>query len=355
MHLDGQTLTLPDHFSDLARSIVQDLGAIPPDYLQAAGPGAYPADREADGAPASHRNGADVEEGAWRYDEWDHKRNDYRKNWCVLRQQTLTEGEGAFVADTLAKHAGILHHIRRSFELFRDGDRRVRRQERGDELDLDALVAARVAALHGEEMDGRVHERMDRVERDVATLILVDLSGSTKGWVNDAIRESVLLLTRGLEILGDRFAIHGFTGMTRKRCELHTAKTFEESPGSTIHRRIAAMVPKEYTRMGVFIRHARELLLAQAAKTRLLIVLSDGKPEDYDSFQDGYRGPYGLADTRMALVEARNAGIHPFCITIDREARDYLPKLYGPSRYVVIDSARDLPRKITDIYRRLTA
>jgi nitric oxide reductase NorD protein len=102
--------------------------------------------------------------------------------------------------------------------------------------------------------------------------------------------------------------------------------------------------------MGVTIRHLSKLLNEVEARTRLLITLSDGKPDDYDS----YRGAYGIEDTRQALIEARRDGIHPFCITIDTEARDYLPHMYGAVNYAVIDEVRKLPLKVSDIYRRLT-
>ncbi|MBF0177276.1 MAG: nitric oxide reductase activation protein [Magnetococcales bacterium] len=354
IRLDGQRLVLPEDMDVLSRSIVQDLGAIPLEYLQPAGPGGYPASGGAQALDANPWQGVYHEEGAMLFDEWDHKRNDYRKGWCVLRELSLPEDRTAFVEETNQKYGGLIHHIRRSFEMIRGSDRRVRRQERGDEPDLDALIEAQVTLRLGQEMENRLFERMDRVDRRVATLILADMSGSTKGWVNDAIRESLILLSRALVILDDRFAIYGFSGNTRKQCEFYRVKAFTDPMDAAAYRRIAAIAPKDYTRMGVFIRRAIDILKTQEARSRLLITISDGRPEDYDSFLDGYRGPYGLADTRKALVEARRAGIHPFGITIDREAKEYLPHLYGPARFVVIDSARALPRKISDIYRNLT-
>jgi nitric oxide reductase NorD protein len=103
--------------------------------------------------------------------------------------------------------------------------------------------------------------------------------------------------------------------------------------------------------MGVAIRHLTQLLNQVEARTKLLITLSDGKPDDYS---DGYRGEYGIEDTRQALLEAKRSSIHPFCITIDREARDYLPHMYGAVNYIVIDDVAKLPVKIADIYRRIT-
>ncbi|MFZ5473446.1 MAG: nitric oxide reductase activation protein NorD, partial [Pseudomonadota bacterium] len=164
-------------------------------------------------------------------------------------------------------------------------------------------------------------------------------------------RAALILLCEALETLGDRYAIYGFSGQTRKRCELYRIKTFDEPYSEEVKARISGIEPKDYTRMGFAIRHLTKLLNGVQARTKVLITLSDGRPDDYF---DGYRGPYGIEDTRMALIEARRSGIHPFCITIDKEARDYLPHMYGAARYIILDEVGLLPVKVADIYRRLT-
>jgi nitric oxide reductase NorD protein len=181
---------------------------------------------------------------------------------------------------------------------------------------------------------------------------MIDMSGSTKGWINDAEREALVLLCEALEALGDRYAIYGFSGVTRKRCELFRIKRFDEPYTPDVRARISGIRPQEYTRMGFAIRHLTALLNAVDARTKLLITLSDGKPDDY---HDGYRGQYGIEDTRQALIEAKRSGVHSFCITIDKEARAYLPHMYGAAHYVIIDDVRKLPHKVPDIYRRLTS
>jgi nitric oxide reductase NorD protein len=177
------------------------------------------------------------------------------------------------------------------------------------------------------------------------------MSGSTQGWINDAEREALVLLCEALELLGDRYAIYGFSGTTRKRCELFRIKTFAEPYGDEVKARISGIRPQEYTRMGFALRHMTKLLNQVEARTRVLVTLSDGRPDDYF---DVYRGQYGIEDTRMALLEAARTGIHPFCITLDRDARDYLPHMYGAARYIILDDVRQLPVKVTDIYRRIT-
>lgn len=129
-------------------------------------------------------------------------------------------------------------------------------------------------------------------------------------------------------------------------------KRFDEPYGAAVKGRIAGITPQDYTRMGVAIRHITRMLAAEEARTRLLVTLSDGKPDD---FGDGYRGEYGIEDTRQALFEARRAGIHPFCITIDEQARDYLPHMYGAANYILVNDVRRLPLQVASVYRRLTA
>lgn len=334
-------------------SIVLDFGGIPPDYLFPAGDGEYDP-RLLVGSlkdPDEVWQGVYHEDGAFLYPEWDHQRQHYRKNWAVVREKTVTPAPIGFVEETLAHHAGLLKHLRRAFEAMRDDNRLLKRQEDGDNIDIDALVEALTDVRAGHEMTDRLFTRMQRTERNMATLFMVDMSGSTRGWINTAEREALVLLCDVLEILGDAYAIYGFSGLTRKRCEIFRIKAFDEVYSTQVKERIAGIQPQEYTRMGAAIRHLSQRLLEAEAKTRLLITLSDGKPDDYF---DGYRGPYGLEDTRKALQEAMRAGIHPFCITIDREAHEYLPHLYGAAHYIVIDNVKQLPLKIADIYRRLT-
>jgi nitric oxide reductase NorD protein len=244
----------------------------------------------------------------------------------------------------------MLPGLRKTFEALRGEQQWLRRQSDGDDVDLDALIEARAEMRVGHELSDRLFTRQHKLARQVAVLFMVDMSGSTKGWINDAEREALVLLCEALEVLGDNYAIYGFSGQTRRRCEIYRIKRFGEPYDDSVRGRIGAIAPKDYTRMGVAIRHLTRVLSAVEARTRLLITLSDGKPDDYD----GYRGEYGIEDTRQALIEARRAGIHPFCITIDESGRDYLPHMYGAVNWTLVDDVRRLPLKVSDIYRRLT-
>jgi len=350
IELDGRPIPAPDNVAGTIASILQDLGEIPEDYLYAAGDGAYFAGDTGARAAEDVWKGTYHEEGAFLYNEWDYERQNYRKNWAVLRELEVHPTHDRFVDHTLYKYRGLATALRRTFEALRGEDKLLKKQPYGDDVDIDALVEAWADTRHGEEMTDRLFVKLHKLERNIAVMFMVDMSGSTKGWINDAEREALVLLCESLETLGDRYAIYGFSGMTRKRCELYRIKRFDEDYDAEIKARISGIRPKDYTRMGVTIRHLTRLLNEVEARTKLLITLSDGKPDDYDT----YRGAYGIEDTRMALIEARRSGIHPFCITIDTEARDYLPHMYGAANYAVIDEVRKLPLKVSDIYRRLT-
>ena len=346
--LDGQPVVLPEDMAQTANSIIQDFGEIPQEYLVPAGDGQYRKDLQADEEPPEEKK--NKTEGMFYYDEWDFRRRHYRKNWCELRELDIHPSNEQVVEAILIKYSHLVRDIRKSFEALRGDNKMLRRQTNGDDIDIDAIVESYPDIHEGNEMTDRLFIKSGRLERNLAVVFMVDLSGSTKGWINDAERESLVLLSEALQTLGDRYAIYGFSGMTRKRCELYRIKTFEESYDSTVKARIAGIKPQDYTRMGVIIRHLTRKLIEVDARTRVLITISDGKPDDYD----GYRGEYGIEDTRQALMEAKHAGIHPYCITIDSQAHDYLPHMYGHVNYTVVSDVRGLPLKVSDIYRKLT-
>ncbi|HET7633250.1 MAG TPA: VWA domain-containing protein [Burkholderiales bacterium] len=351
LELDGQPVTLPPQANDMLQSIAQDLGEIPDDYLVPAGPGERQSQAAARAPADNVWNGVRHEEDTFLYNEWDFRRKHYRKHWCVLRERDVAPGAADFVPATLAKYAVQVTQLRRTFELLRGESRLLKRQKNGPEIDLDAAVEGFVDLRCGEELPEHLHARHQKTDRDLAVMFMVDMSGSTKGWINDAEREALVMLCQALEVLGDRYAIYGFSGMTRRRCEIFRIKRFDDPYDDIVMRRIAGILPQDYTRMGAAIRHLTTLLNAAQARTKVLITLSDGKPDDYS---DNYRGDYGIEDTRQALIEAHRSDIKPFCITIDREARDYLPRMYGPVNYAVVDNISRLPLKVADVYRKLT-
>lgn len=347
IRIGAQLIEVPEELRPLVEEIRDDLGGVPSTYvagvLARAGnaAGSFPGPAVPGGQPA---------EAVHVYDEWDFRRAGFRKGWCALHELELTPAAGDFVRRTVRAYRGPLLRIRRAFEFMRSGDRFARRQRDGDELDIDAVIEARADVLAGLAAPEGLFVRLVRDTRDIAAVFLVDMSSSTEGWVNLAIRESLVLLCEALEVLGDRYAVYGFSGMRRLRSELYRVKRFEEPYGAAVKGRIEAIEPRDYTRMGPPIRHAARLLRETDAKARLLVILSDGKPEDYDE----YKGDYAVEDTRHALLEAKSAGVHPFCITLDREARDYVGHLFGDVNYVVVDDVAKLPLRVPEIYRALT-
>jgi len=353
LDLDGEAIKSTPEVAQLLTSILQDFQHIPPEYLAAAGASRADASQFVSPPDNDSTRSSDTTDASnvMHYPEWDFRRRHYRKNWCALREIEMHPSSEPFVEQTLARYRGLVVALRRTFEALRDGNKRLRHQISGDNIDLDALITAHADAAAGHEMSDQLFTQHRRIDRDIAVMFMVDVSGSTKGWVNEAERESLVLLCEALEILGDRYAIYGFSGMTRKRCELYRIKRFDDDYGADVRARISGIKPQDYTRMGVIIRHLTRLLNTVEARTRLLITLSDGKPDDYD----GYRGEYGIEDTRQALLEAKHTGVHPFCITIDHRGHDYLPHMYGAVNYTVIEDVRQLPVRVSDIYRRLTA
>ena len=342
-----------DEVKQLLVSIIQDLGRLPEDYLQVSGGySGFPYRDTESGAGEVGKAAAagyDLQNPVY-YPEWDYTRQRYRNEFCALTEDDVAPAEDNFYAATLEKYRFHLQSVRRSFETMAEGYEQRKRQTFGDEIDFDALVEASVDRRQGLEMSENLYSCFHRSRRDVAVMFMVDMSGSTRGWVNLVEREALVLLCEALEMLSDPYAIYGFSGRTHKRCEIYRVKKFEEACTAQVRARISGIKPRTYTRMGVAIRHLGKHLQALKARSRLLITLSDGKPEDYG----GYRGRYGLEDTRQAIAEVRADGIYPFCITIDNEAREYLPYMYGSANYTVIDDVRKLPYKVSDIYRLLT-
>ncbi len=350
LYYDDELIQMTPEIEDLMESIIQDFGEIPEQYMDGVARVPYASDQEADLGEEGFIPDPVQSADTIRYREWDYMRERFREGYCLMTELDVPPVDDNFVEVTLEKYRGLLKSIKKTFEVVLGESKLLRRQSQGDDIDIDALVEAQADFVSGQEMSDYVYTRYRNRERSVAVMFMVDMSGSTHGWINDAERESLILLSEALETLGDRYAIYGFSGKTNKRCETYRVKRFDESYSSMVRQRISGIRSKGFTRMGVAIRHLGHLLNMSRARTKILITLSDGRPEDYDA----YRGRYAVEDTRHALQELRHEGIHSFCITIDKEAQDYLPHMYGAGNYAVIHEVQKLPVKVADIYRRLT-
>jgi len=294
---------------------------------------------------------------AFLYDEWDGRILDYRTRWCRVVEQTAPEGTEEFIGLVRSRYGGVVSLIRRYFEGIRPpGLRRMRRQADGEEVDIEAAVEALVERKAHISASEFVYIRRDRRDRDVAAAFLVDLSGSTGQQIGpggariiDVEKEGLVLLCEALEAIGDQYAVYGYSGQSRHDVQVLVLKDFDERYGPSVWRRIDAVQPLAQNRDGAAIRHALRRLSERAAKVKLLVMLSDGRPLD-----DAYQEEYALEDTKAALREAKALGVHPFCITVDREARGYLERMYGDVCYLIIDRVESLPERLPRIYKALT-
>ncbi len=350
--INNQEIELPKEIATFTQTFLKEFGHLPANFLESAAgkAGQLMLEQDPNSTP-SLEGSSEQEKESYLYDEWDYRRQGYRKNWCTLHCKAIQPVQSPFYHKTLSKYHGISMRLRRQFEMMRSQQHFVKRQREGDDIDFDALVESisdTKAGLSGSE---RLFVKLQRNMRDIAILFLVDQSNSTSGWVNTASKESLILMAEALEILGDRYGIYGFSGMRRSRCEFFHIKHLDEHYTDQVKERISSITPCEYTRMGPAIRHATKLLQNVDAKTRMIITLSDGKPEDYDD----YKGQYAIEDTRHALLEAKVIDIHPFCITIDHHAKEYMKHMYGPANYIFINDVHKLPLRIPEIYRALTS
>jgi len=300
----------------------------------------------------------DLGEQVFHYDEWDHKIEDYRPAWCTLTEHRQTRTQEGFVAATFHEFGGIVTQIRRNFQLMRpEALRKMRYQEDGDDLDTDGLVEYVVDRKARVSPTPRVYIKRDKRDRDVTTAFLVDMSSSTDRKIDgrkriiDIEKEALLLMCEALEAIRDEYAIYGFSGSGREDCEFYVVKELGERYDDRVKGRIGGIYARQKTRMGPALRHATRRLSAADSNVKLMILLTDGKPYDSDTYQDN---TYAQEDTKMALREARREKIHLFCVTVDREGADYLPHMYSDANFVVVDDVRTLPQKLPQLYRRLT-
>lgn len=292
---------------------------------------------------------------ALSYPEWDWRRDAYHPRGATVHCLPAVNGTQAWVDATLHEHRGMLQDIRRRFELLRARRVRTHRQLDGDDIDLEAWIEAQADYRAGLPLAQRLYQDQRRIQRDMAIMLLVDVSGSTDSWVVgnrrivDVEREALLLVCIALEGLGQPYAVQAFSGETAHGVVLRAVKHFDEPYGPAVALRIAGLEPENYTRAGAAVRHASTLLMRQAAAHRLLLMLSDGKPNDVDQ----YEGRYGVEDLRQAVTEAKLQGISPFCLTIDRQAANYLPRVFGAHQYALLPKPELLPTVLLDWLRRL--
>ena len=309
-----------------------------------------------------------LEEGevSYNYDEWDRELTDHRTSWCRVVEKRVKHGDRAFVEQTRERHRGVISSIRHQFQMMKPEEmQRVSNELDGEEFDLGAVVDYVIDRKADGHQSERLYTKRLRRQRDVAVSFLLDQSSSTARTIGrhplqpytrpgrriiEIEKEGLVLMSEALEAVGDIYSINGFTSEGRRNVKFYVVKDFDEHYSDEVKQRIGGITFQNNTRLGAAIRHATARLSKQQARTRLLIVLSDGRPYDHD-YGDAR---YAREDTREALRQAKIQGITPFCITIDRESEAELRDLYGEIGYTIIDDVLSLPERLPGIYRRLT-
>ncbi len=291
------------------------------------------------------------------YPEWDYREKAYRRDWARVQERALIERDASCAQSLLAQHAGVLRRLRRALQA--EKPRRAsphRRQLEGEELDLDATVTYVVDRRTGERPQPAVYRKRRPSQRDTKVLLLADLSTSIMqeaatgdGRVVDRLKAALLLFALSLEEIGDEYAIAGFASRYRNAVSYYPIKTFSERLTADTRAVLGGLSGRLATRMGAAIRHACARFETSGGR-RLLLLLSDGRPADYD---DGGDERYLHEDTRMAVKEAADRGVHAFCVTLDPAGAPYLERIFGRGHYLIIDTLDELPAKLPQIYLKL--
>jgi len=309
----------------------------------------------------------EADEEAFAYDEWDRELNDYRVGWSRVIEKRVKKGDRGFVELARARYRGVISSIRHQFQLMKPENlTKINRELDGEDYDLNALVDFVIDRRADGRQSENIYTKRLRKQRDVAVSLLLDQSSSTARTITrnplqpytypgrriiEIEKEGLVLMSEALEAVGDVYSINGFTSEGRRNVKFYVVKDFDEKYSDEVEKRIGGISFQNNTRLGAAIRHTSAKLLRQESRTKLLIILTDGRPYDHD-YGDAR---YAREDVREALTEAKVSGITPFCITIDRESEAELKDLYGDVGYTIIDDVLSLPERMPAIYRRLTS
>ncbi|MEL6620887.1 MAG: VWA domain-containing protein [Pseudomonadota bacterium] len=288
--------------------------------------------------------------GTYTYPEWNHRSRSYMPDHCRVLDAPAQQGPTPFVPD-----ARRSREVRRQFEALRPRRILQPRQVDGSELDLDALLTARADMAATGRGSDRIWQSARQTERDLSVAFLLDTSRSTEAAIGDTsvievAREAMAALACGIDAAGDRLGIWGFSSLRRDRVFLTRCKAFGDPMCNDVTANIGALTPGHYTRLGAAIRHVSAQLANEPSARKLLIVLTDGKPNDLDH----YEGQHGIEDSHMAVREARTAGHSLHGIIIDEDGQDWFARIFGRGGFTLLPDPERLTRALPDIYRTLT-
>lgn len=289
------------------------------------------------------------------YPEWDYRKRRYRVNYCKLFPRLLKAESPGYYVNTIGQNGRTLSELQKAFALLDNTRRLVRRQVSGDEVDLDAAIDLQASVLAQAAYDDRCFLQKRRREKQLSLIVLLDMSLSSDGYVHgnriaDVEKQVSILFGEVLHGYDVDFQIDSFYSKTRSNTSYITLKGFDEK-WTRARDRIGAIQPQGYTRIGTAIRHASKLLRARSGQKKWLILLSDGKPNDYDR----YEGRYGIEDIKQSLRELKSDKIDSFALAIEEQAKYYLPQIFGQNHYSILSSPAEMIEALTRVYRRIRA
>ncbi len=293
------------------------------------------------------------------YDEWDYLVGIDRPSWCTLIEKRSPPGDPRAIDEVLLRNDETVRRLTSMIKAVQmQRPQRLKKQFEGDRLDLDACIGATIDLRTGRAPDPRVHQRLGRNSRDLAVLVLLDLSQSTNDWVPAAgtsvlnlAREATALVAHAMDDLNDNFAIHGFDSNGRHEIEYYRFKDFDQPYDEQARARLAGMKGQLSTRMGTALRHAGHFLRQRRATHRLILLLTDGEPHDIDVHDRQYL----IFDAKRAVEDQRRYGIATFCLSLDPAADEYVTRIFGARNFMVLDHLRRLPEQLPALYLRLTS
>lgn len=296
------------------------------------------------------------------YPEFDYESGGYRRNHCTVYESTLPSGDPGYYEHALKANMLVHKRVKKRFLALQPEEVSISRKwEDGEDIHIGDATDYATSLLMGRTVDEKVYVRKVTNRRDVTVAILLDASSSTAepisdGTIIDMEKDALAILASALSIIGDRFGIYSYFSMGRSNVFVNVVKSFDDPWNRESQGRIDTVAAHAGNRDGAAIRHVTERLKEEPSKTKLMILLSDGIPADpgYGRGAGTDTNRYALEDTRRALTEQKREGITPFCVTIDRFARSYIPYLYGSYHYTVLDDIALLPERLSRVYLRLT-
>jgi len=287
------------------------------------------------------------------YDEWDYAKREYKADFCKVYPKNITETDVAYYKDTISKNSSTLTGLRKMLTTVNNKYQQQRRQTQGEEFDIDAITDLFVDVNSGHTPSDKIYLSKRKKEKDLSILLLLDSSLSSDGYASgnrviDVEKQVSILFGEILNEFNIEFSIDCFYSKTRNHASYHTIKDFDE-PWNIAKYKVGAIEPSGYTRIGAALRHSGAMLDKRNTKNKWVILISDGKPNDYDR----YEGKYGVNDVKQALRELNQRQINSYALAIEAEAKYYLPQMFGQNHYQILTTPVELLKSLVKLYEKI--